>query len=84
MRPIGSTRGVAELESRITDLSRENARLSAQLAQRTAALQEMMAVYAGIGHGATWEIAPENRAMLVAAAEQARVALAVPSAEPAP
>jgi len=50
--------------------------MEAQLAQRTAALREMMVVYAGIGHGAGWEIAPENRQALIAAAEQACRALA--------
>jgi uncharacterized coiled-coil protein SlyX len=41
MRPIGS-RSVAELESRITDLSNECTQLRATLAQRTAALRMLL------------------------------------------
>lgn len=51
------------------------------VAQQREALQEMMVVYAGIGHGAGWDIAPANRALLIRAAEVARAVLAqeVPS-----
>ena len=66
----------AVILTRLTAAETENAQLRAQLARRTAALQEMMVVYAGIGHGAGWEIAPENRTALIAAAEQVRAALA--------